>query len=85
MLKHPLATIIKRINLIMYPPNLEPKQLPVPARIELEYRDMMISELKEEIFQLRSSQIDFDKVLEKVEELEEKCKEFDQEKVKIYS
>jgi uncharacterized protein YdcH (DUF465 family) len=42
---------------------------------------MVISQLKEEIFELRRNQIHFDKVTQMVQTLEERCKTFEREKV----
>lgn len=44
---------------------------------------MVISQLKEEIFELRRNQIHFDKVTQMVETLEERCKTFEREKVRV--
>jgi predicted house-cleaning noncanonical NTP pyrophosphatase (MazG superfamily) len=54
----------------------------LPARIEAEYKDMVISQLKEEIFELRKNQVHLDKLSSMVESLETKCRGFEREKVR---
>lgn len=54
----------------------------LPARIEAEYKDMVISQLKEEIFDLRKNQLQLDKLAAMVESLENKCRGFEREKVR---
>lgn len=56
----------------------------LPARIEAEYKDMVISQLKEEIFELRKNQVHLDKLSTMVETLETKCRGFEREKVKPF-
>lgn len=53
----------------------------IPARIESEYKDMVISQLKEEIFELRKNQVHYDKLSDMVNSLELKARTFDREKV----
>ena len=42
-----------------------------------EYKDLVISELKKEIFELRKSQIQIDKMSSSLKELEKKCAEYE--------
>lgn len=53
----------------------------LPARIEAEYKDMVISQLKEEIFELRKNQVHYEKMATMVETLETRCRGFDRDKV----
>jgi len=50
-------------------------------QIQSEYKDMIISELKAEIFELRKNHLQIDKMSNVLAKLEAKCNDYEKEKV----